>query len=357
MAEVIAKKSRPLLIAGLPGSMSTLLAEAAIRAGFRFCRESLTGEGQPKTVTVAGRTFNLIPPDDHSEYLESVSQVLRDLPIVVDFTQPSAAVGNAGLYCQYGFPFVMGTTGGDKAALEKLVVGSGNIALLAPNLALPVVALQRFMDRFSQRYEGRMKGFYLKIIESHQQKKKDPSGTARTNLEYFKRLGMDVDEKILDGIKLEGKDKTVEIGPGSNFTMIREPDSQRKLGVPEAHLNGHGWHTYTISAPAGNTRVLEEMDEETADFILGQSRVFQGYGTRAEQPFYSRFSPDGNVSVGFKSGLGLGGTDFSVHHNICGRRVYADGGITLIGPFEKRIDSGQKGKLLTTLDLLNDLKN
>jgi len=66
------------------------------------------------------------------------------------------------------------------------------------------------------------------VEESHQKSKRDTSGTARAMVGYFNRLGIPF---RVDQIE-----------------MIRDPDLQRGIGVPEEHLNGHGWHTYGLTS-------------------------------------------------------------------------------------------------------------
>ena len=39
--------------------------------------------------------------------------------VIIDYTLPSAVMDNAEFYCQHNVPFVMGTTGGDRAKLVR----------------------------------------------------------------------------------------------------------------------------------------------------------------------------------------------------------------------------------------------
>ena len=78
--------------------------------------------------------------------------------------------------------------------------------------------------------------------------------------------------------------------------MVRNPDEQRRMGVPEKHLGGHGWHTYTLR------------------------------------------SPDGTVLFRFT-------------HNINGRDVYAAGTLDALRFLQQKVDAGDKGKVYSMTDV------
>ena len=66
--------------------------------------------------------------------------------------------------------------------------------------------------------------------------------------------------------------------------MVREPEEQKAFGVPDAHIPGHAFHTYTISSPDG-TSVLElkhnicgrgvyaQGSTDAVEFLLGRMQV------------------------------------------------------------------------------------
>ena len=147
--------------------------------------------------------------------------------IVVDYTHPSAVNDNAACYCRFALPFVMGTTGGDRAALVSTVESSQNTAVIAPNMAKQIVGFQAMMEWAAHTFPDLFKGYALAIRESHQQGKADTSGTAKAMVGYFNRLGLDFSA---DDIEME-----------------RNPERQAtEWGIPEAYIGGHGWHTYTL---------------------------------------------------------------------------------------------------------------
>jgi len=295
----------------------------------------------------------LLSPAEHEDFLVAVSSsALKQLPIIVDFSK-GAVNRNAELYCKYRIPFVMGATGGDGTALERIVVESGNVAVVAPNMALPIVAFQEFMDNFSRRYEGQMNGYTLKVRESHQKTKPDASGTAKAFLRYFQRLGIELDTALVDKLKMENPvDIMLPLEGDSTFTVIRDPRTQRgSLGVPEEFLSGHGWHTYNLSLPDSpkvSTLPLASLRSELREFL--ERKVFAGYDSVSGPPFWKRVSSDGNVVVGLHD---IGTFEAALFHNINGRQVYADGGISLVGFLSRH--RGEKGRVYTAIDVLNNL--
>lgn len=104
--------------------------------------------------------------------------LVREKPdVVVDFTQPDAALGNALACLRAGAHVVIGTTGFDvKPLVDRLDAeepgGSANV-LVAPNFAIGAVLMMRFA---AEAYVHMAKA---EIVELHHDRKLDaPSGTA-----------------------------------------------------------------------------------------------------------------------------------------------------------------------------------
>ncbi|MCK5630465.1 MAG: dihydrodipicolinate reductase [Nanoarchaeota archaeon] len=215
-----------VMVNGLPGKVSTVVAEHVMKADDLVLHPySLTGqEVEESKINVGGLEISLIKSNEREAFL-----ALGDKPYIsVDFTHPSAVNSNAEFYCQNGLPFVMGTTGGDREALEETVRNSDNIAVIAPNMAKQIVAFQAMMKDAADTFPDAFKGYNLEITESHQKGKADTSGTAKAMIGYFNALGIPFT-----------KDEIV---------MVREPSEQLKMGIPKDALTGHGWHTYTLKS-------------------------------------------------------------------------------------------------------------
>ena len=135
-----------VMINGLPGPMATAAAEACIRKGLTLAPFGLTGPSvaaqnllitDPDTKKSA--SVSLIPAND-SPLLASSLAANKSPIIAVDYTHPSAVLGNAEFYVANAIPFVMGSTGGDREKLMSIV--ETHPAVIAPNMGKQIVALQ-----------------------------------------------------------------------------------------------------------------------------------------------------------------------------------------------------------------------
>lgn len=221
----------PVMIAGLPGRMATEMLNVILgNPDFGLCLDlilaSLTGPDIKEGSVDLGRAqITLLEPEDR--YKLGAFFPIDRMVYAVDYTLPGAVNENAEFYCNLGMPFVMGTTGGDREKLVETVKNSDVSAVIAPNMAFPVVMVQAMVEYAAKNFPNALEGFSLKIVESHQKGKADTSGTAKAMVKSFNDLGIPF---TLDQIQ-----------------MIREPDFQREiLGIPEEHLLGHGWHRYLL---------------------------------------------------------------------------------------------------------------
>jgi 4-hydroxy-tetrahydrodipicolinate reductase len=96
--------------------------------------------------------------------------------VVVDFTRPDTALGNALACVRAGVHVVIGTTGFDPAPLAQAHPADGRPqanVLIAPNFAIGAVLMMRFAEQAAEHMEK------AEIVELHHDKKLDaPSGTA-----------------------------------------------------------------------------------------------------------------------------------------------------------------------------------
>ena len=172
----------------------------------------------------------------------------------------------------------MGTTGGDRDTLLYTVEKSDIAAVIAPNMAKQIVGFQAMMAWGADTFPGLFKGYDITIRESHQKGKADTSGTAKAMVGYFDKLGL----------KCTAQDIEQE----------RDPDKQRHdWGIPEEHLGGHGWHTYTLT------------------------------------------SDDQTVTFQFK-------------HNVNGRKIYARGTLDAVLFLHQCVQEGVQGKVFSMMDVI-----
>ncbi|ABW67200.1 dihydrodipicolinate reductase [Desulfosudis oleivorans] len=269
----------PIMINGLPGNVAKMIVSHVLRdSRFALVPFSLTGpEIQEAAVEVAGTSIQLVRPDVRAARIGDIKKQCPGL-ISVDYTHPTAVNGNCEFYCAHGLPFVMGTTGGDRDRLDPAVRASSICAVIAPNMAKQVVGFQAMLAHAADTFPGLFAGYTMTVRESHQKGKADTSGTARAVVHSFNRLGVHFSEDQIE--------------------MIRDPEVQkREWGIPEEHLGGHGWHTYTLT------------------------------------------SPDRTVTFEFK-------------HNINGRDIYADGTLDAVVFLHQKVARGEKGTVFSMIDVL-----
>ncbi len=268
-----------VMINGIPGKVAVTIAQhMSTDPRFELIPYSLTGpEICLCQYPIHTKTITLVPPDSRDALIPHIKASDGDF-IAVDFTLPSAVNENARFYCAHNLFFVMGTTGGDRNLLQKTVTSSSVCAVIAPNMAKQIVGFQAMMEYAANHFPDLFKGYTLQIRESHQQTKADTSGTAKAMVIYFNKLGIPFSE--------------------NDIVKIRDPNiQQHQLGVPESYLEGHGWHTYTLTSP-------------------DQTVVFQ------------------------------------FTHNINGRDIYAHGTMDAVTFLSKKIASGEKGKVFSMIDVL-----
>jgi len=86
-----------------------------------------------------------------------------------------------------------------------------------------------------------------------------------------------------------------------DIEKVREDEAQKAMGIPEEHLTGHAWHTYTLT------------------------------------------SGDGSVQFQFK-------------HNVCGRRTYAEGVADAVQFLADKIAAGSETRIFNMIDVLSEGK-
>lgn len=222
-------KKTKVIVNGLPGKMAQAVANAVIGSeDLELIPKSLTGpEILMKSFDIDEISIELFAPDDTSFLL------IPDFPdIIIDFTLPSAIKQNVDFYAKNKLPFVMGTTGGDLEYIREKVQKSGLNAVVAPNMAKPIVVFQAMMEFAALNFPGALNGFSAKIVESHQKTKVDTSGTAKSLVNYITELGAPI--SVID---IEKK---------------RTEADYEALGIPKEHWDGHGWHTYSLEKGDGS---------------------------------------------------------------------------------------------------------
>ncbi len=144
----------------------------------------------------------------------------------VDFTTPTAVLGNATAALAAGIPCVIGTTGltdDDLAQLDRQAREMTTQCFVAPNFALGAVLMMRFAAEAARSFPR------AEIIELHADTKLDaPSGTAKATAA---KMGGEVP---IHSVRLPGLVAHQEVilgGLGETLT-IRHDTTSREAFVP-----------------------------------------------------------------------------------------------------------------------------
>lgn len=118
--------------------MGVAVAEAAISAGLTLVPLALAGPGvASQTIQICGCDIRIHGAENRDAVLAEALSLYPNL-VLVDYTLPASVNDNAEWYCAQGVPFVMGTTGGDRAALVESVTRAGNYAVIARQMGKQV---------------------------------------------------------------------------------------------------------------------------------------------------------------------------------------------------------------------------
>ena len=183
-----------------------------------FGREGKVGAVLMEALHAAGHDVEGVEAGDPVE--------LVGFDAAVDFTAPSAVLGNATAALAAGVPCVIGTTGlsdDDLAELDRQARERKIPCFVAPNFALGAVLMMRFAAEAARSFPN------AEIIELHADTKLDaPSGTAKATAA---RMGGDVP---IHSVRLPGLVAHQEVilgGQGETLT-IRHDTSSREAFVP-----------------------------------------------------------------------------------------------------------------------------
>lgn len=151
---------------------------------------------------------------------------LAGFDAAVDFTAPSAVVGNARQALEAGVPCVIGTSGltdEGLADLERVATASGLACLVVPNFAIGAVLMMQFAAKAAALMP------HAEIVELHHDTKVDaPSGTARATAAL---MGGNVP---IHSIRLPGlvAHQEVILGADGQYLTIRHDTTSREAFVP-----------------------------------------------------------------------------------------------------------------------------
>jgi 4-hydroxy-tetrahydrodipicolinate reductase len=192
----------------IPNTIRVGVAGAAGRMGQAVC----AAVEEVSDLTLAARADPALGVD--------LAEILGEVDVVVDFTRPDAALGNALQCVRAGVHVVVGTTGWDPEPLRS--ERAANV-FVAPNFAIGAVLMMQFAVQASRHMAK------AEIIELHHDRKVDaPSGTAARTAEL-----MDGDVPI-HSVRLPGlvAHQEVILGDVGQTLTIRHDSTDRTSFMP-----------------------------------------------------------------------------------------------------------------------------
>jgi 4-hydroxy-tetrahydrodipicolinate reductase len=163
--------------------------------------------------------------------LEEVLAGTEPPDVVVDFTRPDTALGNALSCVRAGVHVVVGTTGFDPAPLGQARPADGRPranVLIAPNFAIGAVLMMRFAAEAAKHMAK------AEIIELHHDRKLDaPSGTATLTAELMAEAS-GREAPPIHSVRLPGlvAHQEVLLGEVGQTLSIRHDSTSRESFMP-----------------------------------------------------------------------------------------------------------------------------
>jgi 4-hydroxy-tetrahydrodipicolinate reductase len=162
-----------VMVNGMPGLMALETAKSCIDNGLQVATIGFTGEktvdsnfvvqGLKRSVTVELIKGPGIIGNNANEQIKKLKSKHNNL-IIIDYTHPSAVLNNIECYTNSKCDFVMGTTGGDLSKIKEIFEKGLNNAVIAPNMAKQIVAMQAGLLEISKRYPNSFKNYNLKVF-------------------------------------------------------------------------------------------------------------------------------------------------------------------------------------------------
>lgn len=161
-----------VMVNGMPGPMAVEVAKACLDRGYNLLPLGFTGPNQPTHLTVTGANsfvdVELVAGPGISDTAGKALSILKEMHpnlIIVDYTHPSAILNNLACYVENDCDFVMGTTGGDPKKMMEIFNKGKNKAVIAPNMAKQIVALQAALQEMATRFPKSFADYKLTVLK------------------------------------------------------------------------------------------------------------------------------------------------------------------------------------------------
>ncbi|GAB4171572.1 MAG: 4-hydroxy-tetrahydrodipicolinate reductase [Thalassobaculales bacterium] len=162
-------------VLGAGGRVGQLLLREVLESGQCRLASALVRPGSPLVGRDAGALVGL--GDCGVAVTDQVAAVVSAADVVIDFSVPAAAAGNAATAAGAGVPLLVGTTGLSAEQVAAVEAAAARIpVLIAANTSLGVNLLLGLVRQVARVLDD---GFDIEIVEMHHRHKVDaPSGTA-----------------------------------------------------------------------------------------------------------------------------------------------------------------------------------
>ena len=161
-------------IVGAGGRMGRMLIEAALKDDGVTLAAAFDQPGSPMIGKTAGELVGMPCAVVISDKL---SDGLKDIDCLIDFTRPEGTLVHLELCRQAGVAMAIGTTGFDADGKASIAAAAKDIPVVfAPNMAVGVNLVFKLLDTAARILN---QGYDIEIVEAHHRLKVDaPSGTA-----------------------------------------------------------------------------------------------------------------------------------------------------------------------------------
>ena len=161
-------------IVGAGGRMGRMLIEAALKDDGVTLAAAFDQPGSPMIGKTAGE---LVGMPCAVVIGDKLSDGLKDIDCLIDFTRPEGTLVHLELCRQAGVAMAIGTTGFDADGKASIAAAAKDIPVVfAPNMAVGVNLVFKLLDTAARILN---QGYDIEIVEAHHRLKVDaPSGTA-----------------------------------------------------------------------------------------------------------------------------------------------------------------------------------
>jgi len=187
-----------------------------------------------------GHELHVLSSRDNENALALTSERLRDVDVVIDFTNPDAVLENIKACTRNRKAIVVGTTGWYQhlPEIERQVLDANAALLYGSNFSIGVNV---FFEIAAAAALGVTLGYAPRIVERHHTQKKDaPSGTAVSIQRIVSEMG-NVKPEIASVREGDTVGTHVLLLDGPDDTMMLVHDAKNRRGFAEGAVRAAEW--------------------------------------------------------------------------------------------------------------------